>query len=268
MLHDLAGQELWDSVWEQAPLPKATDPRSHHRNNTVEWRLHEYFERAFANIETRAKTLLEVGAARSAWLPYFAKEFGFTICGLDYSELGCQQAEQILANEGVVGTLICADLFNPPASLLGAFDVVVSFGVVEHFSDTVHCIEALAKFLKPGGLLITEIPNLVGLVGRLMAFINRPFYDIHVLIDCHHLKSFHEAAGLQIIECKYFMFTNFGVANMHKVNSQAKDYPFKKILWVYLQRLSKMIWIIERSIGQFPANRLTSPYILCTARLP
>lgn len=52
---------------------------------------------------------LEIGCARSRWLPYFAKEFGFEVSGIDYSEVGSQQATQILFNEGVQGNIVFAD---------------------------------------------------------------------------------------------------------------------------------------------------------------
>lgn len=55
--------------------------------------------------------------------------------------------------------------FSPPASMLGKFDVVVTFGVVEHFIDTRACLDAMSQFLKPGGLLVTSIPNLAGWIG-------------------------------------------------------------------------------------------------------
>ena len=117
------------------------------------------------------------------WLPYFAKEFAFEVYGIDYSEIGCQQAKQILEYEGVNGKIVCADFFSPPGSMLKAFDVVVSFGVLEHFEDTTACIAAFSKFLKPGGLLITNIPNLCGLNGLIQKMINRSIFDIHVPLD-------------------------------------------------------------------------------------
>jgi len=84
--------------------------------------------------------------------PYFAKEFGFKVYGIDYSEIGCKQAREVLSNTGVEGNVICAIFFSPPENLIDAFDVVVSFGVVEHFEDTAG-IAAFSRFLKPNGIL-------------------------------------------------------------------------------------------------------------------
>ena len=43
---------------------------------------------------------------------------------------------QILSIEGVKGDIVCADFFSPPESMIEEFDVVISFGVLEHFEDT------------------------------------------------------------------------------------------------------------------------------------
>ncbi|WP_437830178.1 methyltransferase domain-containing protein [Sorangium sp. So ce1153] len=36
-------------------------------------------------------------------------------------------------------------------------DAVVSPGVVEHFEDTAGCLRACARYLRPGGPIITEV---------------------------------------------------------------------------------------------------------------
>jgi 2-polyprenyl-3-methyl-5-hydroxy-6-metoxy-1,4-benzoquinol methylase len=63
------------------------------------------------------------------------REFGFKFCGIDYSETGCQQALQLLANEWAKGKIVCAEFFSSPETMTGEFDVVISIGVREHFED-------------------------------------------------------------------------------------------------------------------------------------
>jgi len=163
------------------------------------------FLRLFEKSETSSMRLLEIGCAKSAWLPYFAKEFGFSVSGLDYSPIGCEMARKVLQANEIVAEVVCADLFSPPDNMLGVFDVVVSLGVVEHFEDTASCLKAVSSFLKPGGMLITSIPNMVGWIGSIQKAVNRPIYDIHQLIDPAMLKEAHELAGFDVLECKYFV---------------------------------------------------------------
>src|SRR5207249_1623316 len=120
---DKAGKTDWDHVWERSTLPKAVNPRTGGLNNHVNRKFHEYFRRAFSALNTDGRKLLEIGCARSAWQPYFAREFGSAVCGLDYSELGCRLAREVLAREGVNGEIVCADFLSPPQTMIGAFDV-------------------------------------------------------------------------------------------------------------------------------------------------
>lgn len=232
----------------------------------VNRRFQEFFRGIFYGVETREMKLIEIGCARSVWLPYFAKEFGFNVCGIDYSEIGCTQEEQILTRAGVQGEVVCVDFFSPPESMLGEFDVVVSFGVVEHYEDTAACIEAFAKFLKPNGTLITSIPNLVGLIGSIQKTLNRPVYDIHVPLDSGGLADAHRASGLEVVSCDYFIGVNFGVCNLNGIQTGSTEWYVKKVLLSLLACLSLIVLFIEDKVGNFKVNKVTSPYINCVAR--
>jgi SAM-dependent methyltransferase len=62
--------------------------------------------------------------------------------------------------------------FEPPSALLGAvadvrdlpfrdasFDAIYSMGTIEHFDETEHAVEEMARVLKPGGRAIIGVPN-------------------------------------------------------------------------------------------------------------
>ena len=80
-------------------------------------------------------------------------------------------------------------MFDPPDDMKGQYDLVMSFGVVEHFKDTTACLKACAAFVKPGGQMFTMIPNMTGLVGSLQKIIDRNVYDIHVPLSCKMLMA-------------------------------------------------------------------------------
>jgi 2-polyprenyl-3-methyl-5-hydroxy-6-metoxy-1,4-benzoquinol methylase len=261
MTLDKAGKQYWDKTWETYDIPKKVNPRQAGLSNYVSRRYHEYFCKVFWNLNTHGKTLLEIGCARSAWLPYFAEEFRFDVYGIDYSEIGCQQARHILSNERVKGEIVCADFFSPPESMLRAFDVVVSFGVLEHFKNTTACVAAFSRFLKPGGLLITNIPNLCGLNGLIQKMINRPIFDIHVLLDKNALMQVHRINGLRVISCDYFLFTNLGVLNFENL----KGGLFYKRATRLRSLINKVAWVCERAIPMLKPNRWSSPYINCVS---
>jgi SAM-dependent methyltransferase len=50
--------------------------------------------------------------------------------------------------------LHCADVRDPPAELLGMFDVVLGILVLHHLTNLEECFAAMARLLKPGGRLV------------------------------------------------------------------------------------------------------------------
>jgi len=265
---DKAGKQYWNDSWAASKLPEAMNPADMSLNNYVGRRFHDLFMDLFDGLQNRSLRLLEVGCAKSVWLPYFVKEFGFEVCGLDYSPIGCEMATQITSANGVDAEIYCADLFSPPVSMLGQFDVVVSFGVVEHFEDTSVCLKSVSAFLKPGGMLITTIPNMVGLIGGLQKAVNKPVYNIHRLIDSVMLCDAHKLAGLEVLKCDYFILSSFGVISLKGISINSLSGLAKKLLRGILARISKLVWLIESRFLFFYSNRTFSPYIYCIARKP
>lgn len=258
---DKAGKSHWDSAWLQAPLPPSIDPSAPGLNNYTNRAFHEYLCHAFSGMATRGKKLLEVGCGNSVLLPYLARQFGFQVHGLDYSDLGCAKARQILEREGVDGEIHCEDFFSPSTALIGRFDVVFSWGVAEHFESTTACLSAFARFLRPGGTMITIVPNLVGLVGHLQEALDRAVYAIHVPLDREALGEAHRQAGLQPLSCDYVMLFNLNVVNLEGKRG-CRWYPAAVRLrsWV-----SKGVWMLESALPFGHPNRFTSPLVACIA---
>jgi len=268
---DRAGKAYWDTAWGEEEWPPDIDPRASriwaHRDQVLHREIQRILERAAPPHRSTALSVLELGCARSAWLPYFAREFGCRVAGLDYSELGARQAAERLETLGIPGEVRCADLFAPPADWIGAFDVVAWFGVAEHFENTTQAIAAAARYLRPGGTLITEVPNLAGLNGWLQRVLHKPVYDIHVPLTAADLARFHEAAGLEIVSSRYLVPTDFGVIDLagHPPGlwRDLKDrtlYP--------LRLLSGAVWWIDRRYGPIPTSRVTSGFVMTAARAP
>lgn len=193
-------------------------------------------------------------------LPYFHKKFGFEVAGLDYSEQGCELATQICLQNGCKPQIVCADLFSAPVEMQQAFDVVVSFGLAEHFADTAGCLRAFSSYLRIGGLMITTVPNMAGLVGKLQKFADRRVFETHVVLAAPDLCASHREAGLSILECGYLSFMNFGVVNPGSASVA------KRIVLAASRGITGVCWALESMVGSLRANKITSPYAYCVAR--
>jgi len=263
---DKAGQAYWEQIWIDKPVTAAVDPTDGRLANHVDRRLHEMFVRILGPLRREGRRLLEIGCGRSRWLPYFRTHYGFAIVGVDYAPTGCDQARAILAAAQVEGSIICADCFRPPEDLLNSFDVVWSYGVIEHFDDTSAAAAAFANYLRPGGIMITVIPNMRGLVGLLQRLANSPVYGIHSLLTAAELAAAHRAAGLVVEEVTYFLAVNFGVINVERP-AGFRTWVARAIVGL-LARVSMAVWALEERVTRLPATRLLAPYIVCVARKP
>jgi 2-polyprenyl-3-methyl-5-hydroxy-6-metoxy-1,4-benzoquinol methylase len=261
---DKAGKSYWDEVWAPGPLPEPVNPRLQGLASHTERVYHRYFVQAFCGMETQDRRLLEIGCARSRLLPYFAKEFGFAVTGLDYSELGCAQAREILERADVSGEIVHADAFDPPGNMLQSFDVVFSMGVVEHFQDTGACLASFGRFMKPGGMIITTIPNIAGSVGWLTRIMCRSIYDVHVPLDRKALFRGHLQAGLLVDCCTYLMGASWSVVNCSCIKSNMLHWLVSHAL----HNASKPFWVLDEIGLGIKPNKITSPYIACRARKP
>ena len=263
---DRAGKQYWDGVWAHVDSPRAIDPSAGsiwaHRDQLF----HRFFKKYLAMAHPRG-SVIELGCARSAWLPYFATEFGYGAAGLDYSESGARQTAERMEESGIPADIRCVDLFDPPADWLGKFDLVVWFGVVEHFENTARAIQAAAAYLKPGGVMVTEAPNMVGLVGLVQRWFNRPVYELHVPVSRTRLADAHTGAGLEVVTAQYLVPIDFGIVNLENVPKGIVRYVKDRILYM-LRLLTGCLWWLDRRVGPMTPGRLTGGFIMVVARKP
>lgn len=245
----------WDEFWRRAS-GRTSD--SYYRR-----RLDRAFANALAGLDTAGMRLLEVGVGGSEYLPYFHRRFGFAVGGIDYSETGCESARKLLAANGTPGEIRQADMFVPPADLLGSFDVAVSLGLVEHFQETAGAVAAVAAFARPGGRMLTVIPNMKGLYGILFKLFNRQAYDTHVPLDLVELIQAHRDCGLLNVGGEYLLGLP-GVVDGGRYEPARLRRYFRKLAYP----VSKAYWALEEKGVGVPENAFSSPYIICTAELP
>ena len=259
MQNDKAGHEYWDKNWDRNDYPAPFDPNIDELENTFYTRTHEYVTKLLAGRENLK--ILEIGCAHSMWPYYFQNYHGAQVDGLDYSEIGCKKTRQMWDHYGIKGDIHCADMFDPPKDLLGQYDMVVSFGVMEHFEDTSGALSAAKAFVKPGGQVFTMIPNLSGLLGVIQKCVDSDIYNIHVPLSSKDLLNAHKNAGFDVKSCQYFMGMNLNVVHSEKWVGTKKE----KVLRRMLSIPTKLTWMLERPGLRVPANQFTSPYIIAVA---
>jgi len=152
--------------------------------------------------------ILEIGCGRSPWLPYLARAIGCRVSGIEIEPYASRLARANLAGVGVEGEIYCRDGFDPQQNvdLWGRFDLVYSLGVIEHLDKVSEKLRALAYFLKPGGRLLSVVPNLQGINWALQRFGSLPVFQAHVVYDTVSLQEVHERAGFETVASEYVGF--------------------------------------------------------------
>ncbi len=263
--HDIAGQPYWDDVWDRRARQRLVDPREPGVRNFLRREFHALFVDLLGRGEGRS--LIEVGCADSIWLPYFGRELGFAVEGVDYSPQGCVKAEQTLREAGVDATVHCADLFHPPDHLLGRFDCVFTYGLVEHFADTTAVLSALAALAPPGGRLLTLVPNMTSAMGWMQRRFNASIYEKHVPLSLDALAAAHEGAHLQVERQERLLSVNFGVLVPCSATDGRLLSTFKRGVYGCLLAAMAPVWALEsRGIRMLPKTDALTPYFAVLAR--
>jgi len=258
---DKAGEQFWTQFWQGKRLPPPIRIGGRGPRAWFYQEFHRLWQAYLPAATSRPLRFLEIGCAQSRWLPYFAQEWGYEVAGLDYSELGCAQSRNLLAREGVAGKIYHQDMFFPAPHQLENFDVILSNGVVEHFEDTVAALRQISVYLRPGGLVLTIIPNFTGWLGRLQSLVGPDILAIHRLLNREELAAAHIEAGLSLRYCDYLSFLHFSV-----VNPGAKGGAWRRI-WFFkgLKAATAFTKCLQR-LWFMPVDQRTAGFIVCIAQ--
>jgi 2-polyprenyl-6-hydroxyphenyl methylase/3-demethylubiquinone-9 3-methyltransferase len=211
-----------------------------------------------------ARSLIELGSGPGRWLVYFHRTFGYRVTGCDDSPVSCDIARATLGAAGVDGTILDRDFF----ALTGAYDVVFSAGVIEHFEDPAQPLAAFARLLRPGGLLVTSVPNLGGLNGLYHRALKPETFTTHRRITLGELRRWHGALGLQ-----ERLATAYGSLSLVRLPGDAfKRQPRLRRAWRPLHRVataltSRACFLMHR-FGMRVDHPVLSPHLLVVAQDP
>ncbi len=103
--------------------------------------------------------LLEVGAAAGFFLDE-ARKRGYVGAGLELNDKMAGHARDVLGFEVTTGRLEDVELEAE------TFDGACAFHVLEHMPAPVEAVSAVRRALRPGGVLLVEVPNASSVVAR------------------------------------------------------------------------------------------------------
>jgi len=168
MVHDLAGKDHWDR------REGGAKPRLPSKLNAVVGDLLALID----PLVTPGSRVLEIGCAPGKFLLWCALAKQARACGVEYADNSHKMTVQLFADANAGADIRKEDImqtsFEP-----GSFDVVYSFGVVEHFTDPRPMVKKHVEMLRPGGKAIITVPHFGGGYGWLAQRMGRENYEQH-----------------------------------------------------------------------------------------
>ncbi len=199
VLDRLTEKEFWNSVYldesanHRIALPKAENTAG--LKGYLKTYLGEYWRDYADYLEwnvlykkylpsEKGLKIIELGSAPGTNLVRLHQDFGYMPYGVEYSDAGAALNRKVFSQHGIDShNVIQADVFSAQflAEHQGMFDLVISRGFIEHFTDFDKVIGSHLTLLKEGGHLIVTIPRLTGLPNLLFRFFNPEVIQLHNL---------------------------------------------------------------------------------------
>jgi len=146
--------ETKEEHWERkAEITKLPDIEKYYHRNYAGVSVLKSFDELLPDL--RNKSILDIGCGIGMYFPFFHQKGARELVGVDVGENLLDMARKLCPYAKTV--LASADTL--PFSN-ECFDVILSMGLLEHFSNPQSVLEEWTRCLKHGGILIVETPNM------------------------------------------------------------------------------------------------------------
>ena len=145
-----ASKEYWDQCYSSPKFKKAK------KNDSIRLLIEKYITPLPPNVH---KECIEIGCFPGTYLAILG-DLGYQVNGVDFCD-NLASMESILNEFGYrTGSFIQKDFLTFESSK--RYDIVASFGFIEHFTNYEALIEKHIDLVAPDGFLVLEAPNLTG----------------------------------------------------------------------------------------------------------
>ena len=125
---------------------------------------------------------VELGSAPGDFLVKLRQKFGYDVYGVEYSKKGTVKNKSNFTQHDIPETHVINDDCLSEGFVAQhdeSFDLVISRGLIEHFTDPHPVIMSHLNILRPGGNLVVSIPNLRGIYYFWSKYMEDDFLDTH-----------------------------------------------------------------------------------------
>jgi len=237
--NNLTNKDYWEDFWYDSEEILLIPEKSHIRK----W--------IFEHIPPcEEKTAIELGCYPGRFLTIFG-DLGYTLYGIDQVEKTDRLVPYNLRKMGYMcGEFYKDDIFNFYSQKL-KFDLVASFGLIEHFKNYDELIKIHCNLVAPEGYLIIEVPNFAGLPH----YILRRLFDRKVF-STHYIPAMNTTKWAKVLKNEGFEILYIGGIGEYSYHINIEGLSKFKLL------LYRIIKVFEFRVKKyFPSDsNVYSPY--------
>jgi SAM-dependent methyltransferase len=239
-MNRLSKEEYWSNKFSNKQIP-----RYHRLDQYNNYRFDKLFKEILPKNENFK--ILEIGAAHSSWLIYWAQEFHYVPFGIEYTKNGAELGQANLDFFNIEGKLFEGDFFDKDAEFRKQkYNVIFSYGFIEHFDNVEEILIDTYNLLEDDGYVITVVPNIEGIWGKISQKIHPEIYNIHKVVNQETFKTFDSLTGKNLFN-KYF-----GTFFIYVLAINIKNRVLRKIIYYFHNTLKILNITIE--------SKFASPY--------
>jgi 2-polyprenyl-3-methyl-5-hydroxy-6-metoxy-1,4-benzoquinol methylase len=222
---NLTSQTYWQTTWEETQTREGF----------------ELFDDVAKHLpQTKGLSFFEVGCAPGGISAEFCTRLGYEANGIDYAADPREIESLIRAKGASVGRIYREDFlkWQPERQ----YDIVASFGFIEHFEDPDQIVDRHFQLARPGGYVVITVPNFARGQKVLHWLFDRENLRLHNT-KCMSLRFLNRAArrnNARLIEARYAGGQyDFWVGGNHKLS-----WLGMRLMWrttALLARLSKLL---------------------------
>ena len=237
-------KEYWDNLWSKEK-----------RNDSIFFPFEDLINEYLS--DEIPLEYLEIGCAPGTFMAWFSKKMNYKVSGIDFSSINLIR-NTLKKNDVINYDIIECDFLN--FNTEKKYDVVASFGFVEHFEEYSEIIEKHADLVKDNGYLIIEIPNLKYFNGFLFKIFDKKTYSTHNLevMDIDILaNSVTKNNKFEILYKNYYL-TCFLMFNEN--HPWLKERALVKEIFIIIKKIIKKLKLDNIK------NKWFSPYMIIIAK--
>jgi len=209
--------------------------------------------------EYRSQNWIELGCSPGHVSYLLAHRIPFVPFGVDFSPQAHLYIEMMGRHAGVQPTLFQEDFrdFTPPQP----FDVVMSFGLMEHFDDPHEILDHHVRLCRKGGLIMVAIPHFRQLQWLYHALFDRTDLKKHNL-SIMNLDTFRTFSQNRNVDVRFLGF----VGRMSFWNVDETGPPAVAAIRKALSLLTRAVVNGLFSVLLPPNKKLYAPWIIFVAK--